>query len=365
MRVIEGLLGSILVVGLSLTAACAPDLDAPLTSSAPTRPGSTRGGDASTPAGDDDDSTDAAEPGAEPSPSKPTDREAEGPLMGRTSFVATMMSDRTANAAWVRLAEYQLAEDGTVAISYWQWDQSIFTGDATTNKVATATTKGCLRSCTVKTPLGFQRGTKPKTATGTFKVDDTGFVTVTWNKHVETWSATNLPTLTKMALASSSDGARLGYAFGSKAPLDRGVGIDEVAAAKLITGPYYSNAYDAATTLVTDKIGFSDWARCSVDPSLEVKTNVDPDKTKWWNAYIAGDPALDGRKMFWNHERGVVTQAQSPGATCISVGGGHTVALLQVLDDAGTFQGWVSAEASQHGRYKGGDVVSIAALMKP
>lgn len=289
--------------------------------------------------------------------------------MGRGSFVATTMSDRTKNAAWARLAEYALAADGSVEITYWQWDQSSFSGDASTNKVATATTKGCLRSCTVKAPLGFQRGAAPKKATGTFAIVPTGAntneVTISWNGHDERWAAVDLPSLTQMTLASSTEGARLGYAFGSKAPLDEGATIDQVAASGLITGPYFSNAYDAATVSTTDKIGFSDWARCTEDESLQVKTNTDPDKSKWWNAYISGNPALDGRKMFWNHERGVVTQAQSPGATCISSGGGHTFALLQILDDDGNFQGWVSAEGSQHGRYNGGDIVSIAALTKP
>lgn len=354
-------------LGLFLFLPCCTFADgAPTKSSSPTRNGAPTKAAASADGEDDgasadDGSTAPKDDGAKSAEPLPP----SGPLMGRSSFVVTMMSDQKPNAAWARLAEYSLSSDGKVTIAYWQWDQSSFTGDASTNKVPTATTKGCLRSCVVKAPLGFERGASPKTATGTFEVSATNEVTVTWNDHVERWSATDLPSLTKMTLASSSDGARLGYAFGSRAPLDEGASIDQVSASGLITGPYFSNAYDAKTISTTDKIGFSDWARCTEDESLQVKTNTDPDKKKWWNAYIAGNPSEDGRKMFWNHERGVVTQSQSPGATCISSGGGHTFALLQILDDSGDFQGWVSAEGSQHGRYSGGDIVSIAALTRP
>lgn len=294
----------------------------------------------------------------EPSPTDPPG--------GRSSFVMTMMNDRTRNAAWVRLAEVELAARGLAKMSFWEWNQASFTGDASTNKVPVATTRGCLRSCTVKAPLRFQRYAEARHVEGTFVTskDASGgdVVTITWPDRTEAWSASHGSDLTTMTLTTSSAGARVGWAFGSKASLTQGLSIDEVFTSSPITGPYFSNAYDAETSEIRDQINFADWARCSGDQSLQVKSVTDPDKTKWWSSYLVGDPSVDGRKMYWNHERGVVTQAQAPGAVCISPGGGHTFALLQILDDAGRFRGWVSAEGSQHGRYRGGDIVSIAAL---
>jgi hypothetical protein len=68
-------------------------------------------------------------------------------------------------------------------------------------------------------------------------------------------------------------------------------------------------------------------------------------------------PTRDGRKNYWNHQLGSVTVAEG-GGSCISPGGGHTDALLQIIDDTGTFQGWVGAEASFNARTYGNAVVA-------
>lgn len=283
---------------------------------------------------------------------------------GRGYFVATVLGDRVPNAGWVRLAEITLASNGTAAMDYWYWNQAAFTGDATTNKVVTATTKGCHFSCNVKAPLGFQRGARPKSKRGTFRRNAAGDVVLRWPDGSETWSVSDQGTFTKLDFRSSTLGITGGWSFGSRTPLDKGVTIDEVARSKILRGPYWANAYDAPTVKLEDDFPFSAYERCTSDEAMQNVSVSNPDKTKRWNSYLAGDPAVDGRKMYWNHDLGVVTQHETPGADCISWGGGHNFALLQVLDDAGGFVGWISAEASQHGKYKGGDMISIDALLR-
>jgi hypothetical protein len=284
---------------------------------------------------------------------------------GRAYFVAAMMGDLTNTAVWVRLSEITLSTNGTVSMNYWYWNQTDFTGNATVNKVATATTHGCLYSCAVKAPLGFERHTTPTNVRGTFRYDASGRLVITFpGGSYETWIPNNFSVFTRLDLGTSNIGATGGWAFGSTTPLTQGVPLDMVRAAGKLSGPYWSNAYDAPTQKITDNFPFSAYQRCSGDESLQNISVSNPDKSQRWNSYLAGDSKVDGRKMYWNHERGVVTQSQSPGSDCISWGGGHTFALLQILDDNGTFWGWVSAEASQNAKAKGNDVVSIAALTK-
>ncbi len=226
-----------------------------------------------------------------------------------------------------------------------------------------ATTKGCRDQCEVKAPLTFQRGAKPRRLTGTFRYDG-GKVVITWPAGSETWTPTHGAALTSLALTSNTLGATGGWAYGSTTGFSAGATLDEVIASGVVAGPYWYNAYDASTQRIRDRFPFGDYQRCTGDATL-VKSSVnDPDRTKRWNSYLTGDPALDGRKMYWNHQLGVVTEHEAPGSDCISPLEGHTVALLQILDDQGRFQGWVSAEASQHGKYTGGDIVSVAALTR-
>ena len=91
-------------------------------------------------------------------------------------------------------------------------------------------------------------------------------------------------------------------------------------------------------------------------------------KKTWYSSYYAANPAKDGRKVFRNHQTGVVQQMEAPGSRCISRGGGHTEALLQALDDRGRIVGLVGVEASlsqQRSRPGRGDRVRDGATRRP
>jgi hypothetical protein len=66
---------------------------------------------------------------------------------------------------------------------------------------------------------------------------------------------------------------------------------------------------------------------------------------QWRSALVV--PSGLGRRAFWQHQ---VQGSDGDVGTCFGSGGGHTVALLQALDDAGHFAGFVGAEASLNGR---------------
>jgi hypothetical protein len=290
---------------------------------------------------------------------------------GRSTYVVAMMSGRTGALA-VRLATYSFATDGTVTEKYWAWRQDQISGKGNvswTKPSSGYVTAGCTRACPVRTPVGFQKGVAPRTWKGRWAMQAAGILAVTWGagNPVERWQLdTGKPGIVGARLVSGGVNAK-GWGIGSNARPDKGVPLSSIyRAGGWITGPFVENAYTSNTRQLTGGMRPADYTLCSTGQCMQGKKVTSADRRSWYHSYLAANAAVDGRKVYWNNQTGVVQQLESPSSVCISAsGGGHTNALLQALDDRGTFVGFVGVEASLNQRKYGQDVVAAYAMVRP
>ncbi len=279
---------------------------------------------------------------------------------GRSTYVISAIGG-PANHMYVRLATYRFATDGTMNEKVWSWRQDTIPGNIAYEKPSSGyTTSGCLRVCPVRTPVGFQPGKTPITAYGHWHIDRYGHLVVNWSWGAyETWRLdTSQSGFVGASIWNSNQAIVKAWGFGSNWN-GGGASIGQIYASGRLYGPLVQNAYADPTKYLNAGFHFPDYNRCSNGTCLQGKAVTAADKRTWFHTYIAGNPAQDGRKNFWNFQTGSVAQTEQPGTVCISAnGGGHTAAMLQVLDDAGRFRGWVGVEASLHQRYYGRAIVS-------
>lgn len=290
---------------------------------------------------------------------------------GRSTYVVAMMSGRTGALA-VRLATYSFATDGTVTEKYWAWRQDQISGKGNVSWTKPASgyvTAGCLRACPVRTPVGFQKGVTPRTWTGRWAMQSAAVLAVTWGagNPVERWQLdAGKPGMVGALLVSGGVGAQ-GWGVGSNARPDRGVSLSSIyKAGGWVTGPFVENAYTSATRHLSVGLRPADYSLCTSGQCMQGKQVTSGDRRTWYHSYLAANSAVDGRKVYWNNQTGVVQQLENPASVCISAsGGGHTNALLQALDDNGKFIGFVGVEASLNQRKYGQDVVAAYAMVRP
>ncbi len=287
---------------------------------------------------------------------------------GRATYVVSLLGGPT-NAMAVRLAIYQFRADGTVAERYWAWRQNGIVGDHNNlwTKVPSGyTTAGCRHACPIRTPVGFQSGKPGATFWGRWSVGPDGVLTIRWTpRSTERWSLdTSLPGLVGARLQGAG-GAR-GWGIGSNAGPDAAVDLGTIYASQRLYGPLAQNAYGTPTEDLFSGWHAPDYQRCASGLCMSGVGVTAPDKRSWFSSYLAANPKVDGRKVYWNNQTGVVQQLEAPGSECISAnGGGHTDALLQALDDDGRFVGWVGVEASLNKRRPGQAVVGAFAMVLP
>jgi hypothetical protein len=272
----------------------------------------------------------------------------------------------------VRLATYSFAPNGTVTERYWAWRQDGISGKGNVNWTKPPSgyvTKGCLRACPVRTPVGFQQGVPAKAWKGTWSMESNSVLRVRWGgaNPVERWKIdVSRPGIAGALLLSGGPNAE-GWGVGSNARPDRGVTLSSIyRAGGWITGPFTENAYTSNTRHLTVGLRPADYTLCSTGQCMQGRNLASADRRSWYHSYLAGNPARDGRKVFWNNQTGVVQQLETPHSVCISSsGGGHTNALLQALDDNGKFVGFVGVEASLNQRKYGQAVVAAYAMLRP
>jgi len=287
---------------------------------------------------------------------------------GRSTYVVSLLGGPM-NAMSVRLAIYQFRTDGTVLERYWAWRQNSISGDHNNlwTKVPSGyTTAGCLHACPIRTPVGFQSGKAGTPYMGRWSVGPDGLLSISWTpRSTERWSLdTSVPGVVGARLQGGT-GAR-GWGLGSNASPDAAVGLDTIYASQRLYGPLAQNAYGKATQDLFNGWHAPDYQRCASGLCMSGVGVTAPDKRSWFSSYLAANPAVDGRKVYWNNQTGVVQQMEAPGSECISAnGGGHTDALLQALDDSGQFVGWVGVEASLNKRRPGQAVVGAFAMVLP
>jgi len=287
---------------------------------------------------------------------------------GRSTYVVSVLGGPM-NAMAVRLAIYQFSADGTVSERYWAWRQNSISGDHNNlwAKVPSGyTTAGCLHACPIRTPVGFQSG-KPGTAyQGRWSVGGDGVLSIHWTpRSTERWSLdASVPGVIGARLLGGN-GSR-GWGLGSNAGPDAAVDLNTIYDSQRLYGPLAQNAYGTPTQDLFNGWHAPDYQRCSSGLCMSGVGVTAADKRSWFSSYLAANPAVDGRKVYWNNQQGSVQQMEAPGSDCISAnGGGHTDALLQALDDNGRFVGWVGVEASLNKRRKGQAVVGAFAMVLP
>jgi hypothetical protein len=290
---------------------------------------------------------------------------------GRSTYVVTMMDGRI-NALAVRLATYSFSTNGTVTERYWAWRQDSVSGKGNvkwTKPSSGYNTAGCTHACPVRTPVGFQKGAAPHVFTGRWTMQSHDELAIKWTPTypLEVWHLdSGQPGIVGARLVSGSATA-VGWGIGSNAPASRGVSLASIyRGGGWITGPFAENAYAPTTRHMSVGFSTADYTLCSTGRCLQSRKVTGDDKRSWYSSYFAADPAVDGRKVYWNNQTGVVQQLENPGSVCISAsGGGHTNALLQALDDSGRFVGYVGVEASINQRKYGQDIVASYAMIDP
>ncbi len=266
---------------------------------------------------------------------------------GKRNFVVVVMGDKF-EAAWVRLAQYAFADDGTLVETFWYWSQASFTDDLRTgNRVSSGyATHGCPTLCTVRTPKGFARSTPAKTQAGTWRWDVNHNLIINWGTHNEAWRVGAAPAgLARLDIITSNYGVTKGsWGFGSNASFDVGGTIDDVKAAGKLTGAEHRNAYGFTTVTPEGDYhrNFASYTRCAGSPCLQ-------NPNQGWKANLAGNPARDGRRMYFDNQ---VYRADE--IICPTNPDGHTIAYLQIVDDNGHFRGFVGAESSLIQHQRGG-----------
>jgi hypothetical protein len=294
---------------------------------------------------------------------------AELPDGRRTYVMATM--DGTPEALAVRLATYEFSTNGTVTEKYWAWKQNGISGKGNVSWTKPSSgykTYGCRYACPVRTPVGFQKGAKPHVFTGRWSMESATVLSIKWSPSypVERWRLDpSRPGIVGARLLTAR-GTAYGWGVGSNASATAGVSLSSVYASNWITGPFAENSYTPTTRVMTVGWSAQDYSLCPGGTCLQGTSMTDSNRSNWYHSYLAGNPAADGRKNYWNNQRGVVQQLENPNTTCISAsGGGHTNALLQALDDNGRFVGFVGVEASLNQKKYGQAVVAAYAMLTP
>ena len=291
---------------------------------------------------------------------------------GRSTYVVSMMSGPP-EALTVRLAIYMFTASGRVTERYWAWRQNEIAGKGNvrwTKPASGYVTNGCLHACPVRTPVGFQKGLAGQTAVGHWWTSSNDVLAIRWasSQPVESWQLDeDQPGFAGADLVSAGSSAAVGWGIGSNASATRGIGLAQIyRTSSWITGPFAENAYQAQTEHTSVGWNPSDYTLCSTGRCLQSRTETSSDLKSWYSSYFAANAAVDGRKVYWNNQTGVVQQLENPGSVCISAsGGGHTNALLEGLDDDGGFVGFVGVEASLNQRKYGQDVVAAYAMVPP
>ena len=293
---------------------------------------------------------------------------------GRGNYVISLMGGSQYNR-WVRLARYSFTagtgSTGTVTQSFYFWNQGTFTGNASVNKVNSGfTTGGCTYTCNIRTPLGFQPNdpTWPKSSTGTYYIDVNGRVVITWpGGEFERWTISHpKTTYAKLTIHGTNYNVLHGWGFGSTASFNTGATIDQIKAAGDLTNcETWENVYDTSDiyeTYPNTYLPVGRYDRCTT-PTLQLHETASPSCNQY-HVYLATHITPTLRKSYWQHQTAAVTCSEG-GGPCISSGGGHTTALLQVIDDNGNFEGFVVGEASLNAKVYGNAVIGMGYYLKP
>jgi len=309
---------------------------------------------------------------------------------GRAYYVVGVMGGSYPDV-WCRIAQYTFTagagSTGTVSEEFVYWNQD-FTGTETTWKVSSGyTTTGCANTCTVMTPKGFEPAAAWTTLSGTYVFDVNGRLVITWTGgSYETWTLSSPQTYyTQLTIFNSNYDVRHGWGFGSTSNLSSYATNSQMrAGGDLTTAEWWYNRYQAGDEYQCGlnggcadpnhylaigqnqscNTGVSRLPQpglaCSPPSGGHCSTGGD------YKSYVAtSSTGAQGRRTYWQHQQGVVGCYESCQNNCISSGGGHTMAQLQIIDDNGVFRGFMGIEASLGPFQSGGRYIGIQYNVQP
>lgn len=304
---------------------------------------------------------------------------------GRANYVVGLGHlDADSRTNWVRLGTYEFTADGRVTARLWLWSQANPTarvGTGTSPDSSCSTLAGVstskVRTCEVRTAGGFTAA-PAETRTGTFTtftVDVGGAATEVVNIRwavSRAWSE-------EWYVRPSADLARFDFKYNTRATHGYGYGSD----AALSTRRAMSSVRSFPGTLKQDLVSWShDNVGTSSGQTFQHTRFSTCDTVTWCLTYLQpssanacqasggcpnygggtdyGDSSIqyyvvklsshDRRDTLWHW---CTCLAREQGTFCYT-GNSHVKPMLQVIDDAGNFRGWVGVEASFY-PYSGGD----------
>lgn len=302
---------------------------------------------------------------------------------GKTNFVVSTgyFRDGAAHDNWVRLGTYVFDRaSGRVTARMYRWDQRHPVGR---ERAGGTPDSGCApvgrwdspgrRRCPVMTAEGF-RGAPNEVRTGGYLLrsgsgSDAGrdVVSISWGGGIspEEWYVVPGEGLVRLEFKGGG-GATKGYGYGSDAPLDSGrpmssvhdhpetpplkldtIGWTHDKAGPPLTGPFHHRKFSPCTetTRCMTLTAKSSGKACRADggcPRYGTGGTATGRTDSTIQNYLARVGPQDRRDTFWHW------------CTCLAMehkqlchrGNSHVKPMLQILDDAGAFRGWVGVEAS-------------------
>ncbi len=256
---------------------------------------------------------------------------------------------------WARLAQYSFRDDGTVVDDSWYWhareSRSSRTGAAPTG-IRTGSTCG---HCEVWTADRFEDAEGQRRTYGRYLVVGNALSIIWPGDARETWlvDISSDPLLTKLTFVGSSYGANTGWAYGSRRGFSKSVSADRLVADtrydRTYRGAYSANQNGALTGGLTS-INLGMFRPCATGCS-----RFDTVTTQY---LLAG---TGGRRNYLNHQRASLHD-DCIGDRSAEEEAGHLKPMLQVIDDAGRFRGWVMAEVGLYGHTGGDTILSLYEL---
>lgn len=298
---------------------------------------------------------------------------------GKAHFVLSFMAYRAQSStgpssAFNRVSEITFNTNGTLNERYWSWSAQMAPSknNAMANSVRVGTTKGCYKDCGVWAPVSFD--TAGKTRTGTWRqttISGKPYAVIYWDATGirETYAInTKNPKLTELIMSSSSHAnvvEQWGRAYGSnyRGPGVKPQAIPNVAlhAPASMGGKNLHSKRWGAKTAKHDAQSFylGMFSKCASTSGCLVSGATKGSK---WLQYMHFQPGT--RKVTW-FNMVIGPQNTRNYYDCINKGvGGHQWAMLQVIDDAGAFQGFVGSEASLYGRTDPANYVAMIAALR-
>jgi hypothetical protein len=295
---------------------------------------------------------------------------------GKTNFVVSVggfAANTTTN--WLRISEYTFdPAQGTVTGTWWRWNQTSMRDIRVDTPIAAA---GCgPTQCYARTAKRYL-SPPSESSTGTYHVVGDALA-IRWpsgsSAVQENWTVTQVSktdgsadtSLVQLVWAGAGAGysATAGYGFGSNASFSVSASMAQLMQPEnKVSYPYFYTGYHAgALTSGTSHLALWNFNACQDGRCLGATSRTKPGNgctdyppgdsaematINYYFAQFAGD-----RRNAYEHWFRCLGYRDNTGQTCYKLNS-HVKPLIQVIDDAGRFRGWVGAETAYYSLHEG------------